>query len=169
MDVTQYYKRDYNSSIANKFNLTNEIIINEEWTPIIATMNSRGGVLKIINILAIKANPQTQTYEVPFRQEILQTIINHKAIVACDASDKDGKLGRYQIISNENRNNKVPHSMYDKQWKFNSSTVAEAIIMLDLIETIQSKTKTINKGGLTICNDNQKLHKRLSANFIKES
>ena len=46
---------------------------------------------------------------------------------------------------------------------------AEAVIILDLIEIIHLKSKVINKGGLTIYNKNWKLHKRLIANFIKES
>jgi len=65
------------------------------WTPIIATMNKWSRVLKILNILAIEAIPSILTYNVPFRQNILQNIIDNKAITACIALDKAGKLGGY--------------------------------------------------------------------------
>ena len=59
--------------------------------------------------------------------------------------------------------------MYNKKWKFNSLTAAEAVIILDLVEIVYSKTKIISKGSITICNDNWKLHQRIVANFVKES
>ena len=41
--------------------------------------------------------------------------------------------------------------------------------MLNLVETICSKTKTINEGEIKIYNNNWKIHNRLTADFIKES
>ena len=98
----------------NKFKQTELGNSDQVQTPIIATLHSREGVLKIINILGVEANPLSQIYDIPFRDEILQYIINHKAIIACNALDKAGKLGGYQIISNETRENKISYAIYNK-------------------------------------------------------
>jgi len=48
--------------------------------------------------------------------------------------------------------------MHEKKWRFNSLTTAKVVIMLDLVETIYSKTKMKSEGSITIYNDNWKLH-----------
>ena len=90
-----YYKKECNSPIANSFHLIDKIEEQVGWTPIIATMNKWSRVLKILNILAIEAIPSILTYNVPFRQNILQNIIDNKVITAYIALDKAGKLGGY--------------------------------------------------------------------------
>ena len=86
----------------------------------------------------------------------------NKAIAATDISVKSRKIGGLQIIIMIKRKYEIEHRIYSKDWKVNISKVAEAIVLLDLIEMVAKRTKKINQGILVIYCDNKKLYQSIN-------
>ena len=49
-----------------------------------------------------------------------------------------------------------------KEWNFNTSKTAEAVILLDLIATLRAKAKNTNQGKVEVHTDNKDTGKRVS-------
>ena len=73
----------------------------------------------------------------PFNQFIIQMIIESKAMAASDASVKDGEMGGAWIIKNQKGDCLLSNEIYHKEWKENSNILAEAIILLKLVQVIE--------------------------------
>ena len=49
-----------------------------------------------------------------------------------------------------------------KEWNFNTSKTAEAVILLDLIATLRAKAKNTNQGKVKVHMDNKDIGKRIN-------
>ena len=149
-----------------KYQRTEEIFTNE-WRKSIAEM-SHSKELIVYNVFPIEVDDSNIEFVVPFPDEISNSIRNRKAVAATDASVKDSCMGGCWIISDENKSFQQKHELYHKEWIDNNSGVAEAIVLLQLLEHIEEKGRHINEGAIRIGFDLRKAHKKI-INDIKRS
>ena len=83
--------------------------------------------------------PPTVPIYTLFNKVITEMIESNKILTACDASIKDNRLGKYQIISNENLLSEIGHEVYDQSWEYGLIEGGKATVMLDLIAIITKK------------------------------
>ena len=83
-----------------------------------------------------------------FNKIITESIRGGTAVVASDALVKENCIGGYQIIANYQSKNLFKNETYHQQWKDNTSSVAEVIILLKLITVLEKKGKHINQGKI---------------------
>ena len=81
-----------------------------------------------------------------------------QAIAASDVSIKDREMGRAWMIKNNNDNKLLSNEIYHKEWKENSNRLAEVIILLELIQVIEQKSRYISNGKIEIALDYRKVY-----------
>jgi len=91
--------------------------------------------------------------------EIISSIKHNIALAIIDAILKDRIMGGFWIIISFTRSAEIKNKMCSKQWSKNANKGAEAIVLLDLIQIINKKSRHIDSGSIKICTDNQKKHK----------
>ena len=69
----------------------------------------------------------------PFNQEITEMIIQSRALAASDASVRDREIGGVWIIKKISGEEVLSNRIYHKKQTDNSSKLAEALILLELI------------------------------------
>ena len=62
---------------------------------------------------------------------------------------------------------KIKHKIYLKQWSKNTNKGVEAIVLLDLIQIINQKSRHIDSGSIKIYTDNQKNTNRITNKVMK--
>ena len=65
-------------------------------------------------------------------------------------------MAGWWYITNKTKDQIEEGRIYTKDWKYNTSKVAEALTILNLIKTIELKVKGLTSGVITIYNDNAK-------------
>ena len=80
-ETTKYYNRDYNRITPNKFIYAEIDYPNEVWTPIIVTLYNREGILKIINILGVEANPPSNHIKYPSVKRFYKVLLKKKLLL----------------------------------------------------------------------------------------
>ena len=71
-----------------------------------------------------------------FNSELTILIKNNNAMVVCDVSVKNRRMGGYWIIVIRDRWVLMEKEIYLKNWHINTLKSAEAIIILDLMQVI---------------------------------
>ena len=56
----------------------------------------------------------------------------------------------------------MSHEMYAKVWSFNAPKTSDAVLMLDLIATLQSRSRNTNNVKANIHMDNKKTRRRVN-------
>ena len=97
----------------------------------------------------------------PFNAEIEELIRNEKIIVACDALVKNGVMGVYWMIIILDKQLVAEKELYSKNWELNLARIAEAIILLDVINVIREKILNIEEGKIVVATDNGKIKKTI--------
>ena len=105
----------------------------------------------------------------PFNNMIISNIINRSAIVASDASIQNKYLGRYQKIVNKENKTLMEHEIYNKNQFLGRKQSREAILLLDIVVTINQKSKHIEHGRITIYNNNKLLVQGIRFPLLKEN
>ena len=73
--------------------------------------------------------------------QIKQCIINNKALVACDASVKNSQIGVYWVLMDiSTKQVLMEKELFSKEWSHNIARRAKAIVILDTVKTIKSKS-----------------------------
>ena len=93
-------------------------------------------------------------------QELLR---KGEVIAACDASVKDGVMGAYWVIMTRKNKTLLSHEMHAKDWSYSTPKTAEAVILLDLITTLQSRAQNTNNGRVDIHVDNKETWRRVTS------
>ena len=72
--------------------------------------------------------------------EIMEEILRSgKVIKACDVSVKNGVIGVHSVIMTRDKEEIIRHEMHAKDYDFNESKRAKAVMLLDLITTLRKK------------------------------
>ena len=127
------------------------------------------GKVKIISKLNIKATPPTIDYTSPFNNMIISNIINGSAIAASNASIQNKYLGEYWKIVNMENETLIQHKVYNKNWILGRKKSREATILLDMVVTINWKSKHIEHDRITIYNNNKLLIQGIRFPLRKEN
>ena len=69
-----------------------------------------------------------------------QLLKKGEIIEACDASIKDRAMGAYWVKMTKKNEILMSHEMHAKDWSFNTPKTADAVILLDLISMLQSRS-----------------------------
>ena len=75
----------------------------------------------------------------PFNEHITRKVREAKIIAASDASVKSGSIVGYWIVADVERENTLSKELYHKLWTQNTSILAEALALLQLINVIERK------------------------------
>ena len=118
--------------------------------------------MKVIGPLGEEEEIEAENIEPPFAEEIQESLRKGEVIAACDASVKDGIMGAYWVIMTRKNEKLLSHKMHAKDWSYNTPKTAEAVILLDLITTLQSRARNANNGKVEIHMDNKEIWRRVT-------
>ena len=79
-----------------------------------------------------------------------------------DTSVKALSMRGYQYLTNIEKNDKIENMLYSNYWKQNTPRVAEAIVVLNMIEVIKIKGRHIVNGKVVISIDSRKVHQMIA-------
>ena len=79
---------------------------------------------------------------------MIDDIMNNKVYTAYNTLVKNGIIGTYRLIMNENKQILMEREMFSKNWILNTARSAEATILLDLVKTVFKKLYNITSGNL---------------------
>jgi len=94
-------------------------------------------------------------------------ILESKAIAASDASVKDGEMGGAWIIKNNEGDELLSNEIHHKEWNNNSNVSAEAIMLLELIQVIEWKSRHISSGKIVIALDCREVYRKVVKQIYK--
>ena len=92
-----------------------------------------------------------------------------RAIAASDTSVKEGELGGAQMIMSSNGNEVLSNRLFHKKQDKNSSKVAEAVVLLELVKVIASKSRNIREGKIIIALDCREVYKSIVNKIFKST
>ena len=119
--------------------------------------------MKVLGTLGAEAEIEAENLEPPFTEKMQELLRKGEVIVACDSSVKDGIMGAYWVIMTRKNEKLLSHEMHAKDWSYNTPKTAEAVILLDLITTLQSRAQNTNNGKVEIHMDNKEIWRRVTS------
>ena len=119
--------------------------------------------MKVLGSLGAEPEIDTANSEFPFNDEMQQSLIKGEVIAAYDASVKDGVMGAYWVVMTRKNETLVSHEMHAKCWSYNTPKTVEAVILLKLIATLQSRARNTNNGKVEIHMDNKETRRKLNS------
>ena len=96
-------------------------------------------MIRIINHFHIKATPPIIIDYPTFNDVISQNIRQGKVIACCDKSVEAEHLGRFQIITDNEKRAEMRYLIYSKQQCNNTPIGSKAIVLLDMMEIVNKK------------------------------
>ena len=82
---------------------------------------------------------QFKIHKRQFSEIITELIKQKKILIAYDVSVKNRRIGAYQVLVNKDKRVLMEKELFSKEQNTNVPKIAEAIIMLDIIKTINKK------------------------------
>ena len=80
---------------------------------------------------------------------------------------KEFQIGGCWITTDEDKLFKTKNVLYHRIWEYNASSVAEVIILLELLTVLKWKGQYITKEKIKIRFDNRKRHDRIMGGIYK--
>ena len=71
-------------------------------------------------------------------------------------------MGAWWIMMAREKEELMSHEVCAKEWNFNTSKTAEAVILLGLIATLRAKVRNTNQGKVDVHMDNKEIWKRIN-------
>ena len=93
--------------------------------------------------------------------------MQHKAYSALDASIKEAKMGRHQLITNKKKQEIIQNTLFHKRQNNNTIKGVEAIVILELVTVLYKRSRNITSGKITIGIDNPKVCKGIVNKIYK--
>jgi hypothetical protein len=163
-----YYKAGEMRYGRNYYEEIEEVEVSN-WRKCIAEI-SPGGQFYIYSMFpppeSLTSNNQ-EMINVPFNDDIINSILEKKAYAATDASVKEGSMGGCWILEDLDKRFRKENIIYHKQWEDNSPGIAEVIVLLELLEMIDRKGKGITEGQIQIGFDNKQAYRKIMAPIKK--
>ena len=69
--------------------------------------------------------------------------MQHKAYSALDASIKEAKMGRHQLITDEKKQEIIQNTLFHKRQNNNTIKGVEVIIILGLVTVLHKKSRNV--------------------------
>ena len=114
----------------------------------------------IISTFEIEATPPNEYLASTFNEQIKIALQEGKVIAEYNASVKNNMMG-YWVIIDMDKNILIEKELFAKEWKINTSIIAEAVILLDMIQAINDKSYNIMNLNMIIVIDNKAVWKMI--------
>ena len=100
--------------------------------------------------------------------KIMKVIRNYSVVASIDASTKRHYMGANWILSDATNDNEESEIIWSNKWTNNIIRAAEALILYNLMKTIQIKTLDTTEGSIKIFCDSSKVVISINEELIND-